>query len=124
MPHAVKPHAPRPPCQDPKAPPGIYAYVSIRHELAKLTGRIVEHFQNLSSPRKYSDCLQLDEELEKFAQSLPPVYRVEASGGADRQFDSVCPWLPLHRYLLNVEYHYVRIALHRPCERIGQSVYC
>lgn len=32
----------------PRKPPGVYAFVAIRHELAKLTGRVVEHFQNLS----------------------------------------------------------------------------
>ncbi|KDN53457.1 hypothetical protein K437DRAFT_260666 [Tilletiaria anomala UBC 951] len=114
MPRSTKPLPPKPPCQDPKSPPGVYAYVAIRHELTKLTGQIVEHFQNLSSPRKYSDCLRLDEDLEKFQKSLPPPYRSEALGGIDRSFDKICPWLPLHRYLLNVEYHYVRIALHRP----------
>ena len=32
----------------PKRPPGVFLFVAIRHELAKLTGRVVEHFQNLS----------------------------------------------------------------------------
>ncbi|PWN88374.1 hypothetical protein FA10DRAFT_280916 [Acaromyces ingoldii] len=100
----------------PRKPPGVYAMVAMRHELAKLTGRIVEHFQDLSKPRNYADVHQLDADLERFYQALPPPYLCRALRGdeADRSFDEICPWLPIHRYLLNVEYHYVRITLHRP----------
>ncbi|PWN52389.1 hypothetical protein IE53DRAFT_367260 [Violaceomyces palustris] len=118
MPRAARPYVPR---TKPRlnTPPGIFLFVAIRHELARLTGKIVEHFQNLSAPRKYSDVIALDAELEKFRSEIPNMYRLDRDEngngtGTDKSFDQVCPWLPLHRYLLNIEYHYVRIALHRP----------
>lgn len=108
-------------------PPGVYRFIAIRHELAKLTGRVVEHFQDLSKPRNYADVLRIDHDLQLFYAAIPPPYLLKALRGeqADRSFDSICPWLPIHRYLLNLEYHYVRITLHRPyllrSERYRQS---
>ncbi|PWY99567.1 hypothetical protein BCV70DRAFT_201137 [Testicularia cyperi] len=118
MPRAARPYMPRTKPR-PHTPPGVFLFVAIRHELARLTGKIVEHFQNLASPRRYADVVALDEELEKFRREIPNIYRMDRSDdgtceGTDKGFDDVCPWLPLHRYLLNIEYHYVRIALHRP----------
>ncbi|TKY89321.1 hypothetical protein EX895_001852 [Sporisorium graminicola] len=118
MPRSARPYVPRTRPR-PNTPPGVFLFVAIRHELTRLTGKIVEHFQNLASPRRYADVVALDEELEKFRKDIPDIYRVDkaATGtGPDtnKEFDAVCPWLPLHRYLLNIEYHYVRIALHRP----------
>ncbi|EST05122.1 hypothetical protein PSEUBRA_005381 [Kalmanozyma brasiliensis GHG001] len=118
MPRSARPYVPRTRPR-PNTPPGVFLFVAIRHELTRLTGKIVEHFQNLASPRRYADVVALDEELEKFRKDIPDIYRVDkvANGtGPDtnKEFDTVCPWLPLHRYLLNIEYHYVRIALHRP----------
>lgn len=96
-------------------PPGVFTFVAIRHALTIITGKIAEHFQNLSQARSYSDVIKLDEELEQFKANLPAPYRTEEdSGGIDRSFDEICPWLPLHRYLISVEYHYVRCTLHRP----------
>lgn len=118
MPRSARPYLPRTRPR-PNTPPGVFLFVAIRHELTRLTGKIVEHFQNLASPRRYADVVALDEELEKFRKDIPDIYRVDKApdgSGPDtnKEFDSVCPWLPLHRYLLNIEYHYVRIALHRP----------
>ena len=118
MPRAARPYVPRTKPR-PHTPPGVFLFVAIRHELARLTGKIVEHFQNLASPRRYADVVALDEELEKFRREIPDIYRMDrgedgSCTGTDKAFDDVCPWLPLHRYLLNIEYHYVRIALHRP----------
>ncbi|UZJ52091.1 hypothetical protein CBS101457_001411 [Exobasidium rhododendri] len=97
-------------------PPGVYQFIAIRHELAKLTGRVVDHFQDLSKPRNYADVLQIDQDLQQFYSAFPPAYLCQAlrGGEANRSFDSICPWLPIHRYLLNLEFHYVRITLHRP----------
>lgn len=118
MPRSARPYVPRTRPR-PNTPPGVFLFVAIRHELTRLTGKIVEHFQNLASPRRYADVVALDEELEKFRKDIPDIYRVDkATNGTgpdtNKEFDTVCPWLPLHRYLLNIEYHYVRIALHRP----------
>lgn len=118
MPRSARPYIPRTRPR-PNTPPGVFLFVAIRHELTRLTGKIVEHFQNLASPRRYADVVALDEELEKFRRDIPDIYRVDKAhdgSGPDtnKEFDNVCPWLPLHRYLLNIEYHYVRIALHRP----------
>lgn len=97
-------------------PPGVYRFIAIRHELAKLTGRVVDHFQDLSKPRNYIEVLNIDADLERFYAAIPPAYLYHALRGndADASFDQICPWLPIHRYLLNLEYHYVRITLHRP----------
>ena len=118
MPRSARPYVPRTRPR-PNTPPGVFLFVAIRHELTRITGKIVEHFQNLASPRRYADVVALDEELEKFRKDIPDIYRVDkATTGTgpdtNKEFDGVCPWLPLHRYLLNIEYHYVRIALHRP----------
>ncbi|KAN0064768.1 hypothetical protein ACQY0O_001825 [Thecaphora frezii] len=118
MPRAARPYVPRTKAR-PHKPPGVFLFVAIRHELARLTGKIVDHFQNLASPRRYADVVALDEELEKFRRDLPDIYRMDRGEdgscvGTDKSFDEVCSYLPLHRYLLNIEYHYVRIALHRP----------
>lgn len=98
----------------PGQPPGVFNFLAIRHDLTKITGKVVEHFQNLSIERKYSDVLTLDSELQAFHAALPPPYRTELEEGYDRSFDKKCPWLTIHRYLINIEYHYIRIALHRP----------
>ncbi|KAL9940280.1 hypothetical protein V8E36_000985 [Tilletia maclaganii] len=92
-------------------PPGIFAFVAIRHEMNRLTGRIVEHFQNLEKARQYADVMQIDQDLRTFGDNLPGPYR---HTDTDTQYDSICPWLPLHRYLLNIEIFYFRITLHRP----------
>ncbi|SNX83882.1 uncharacterized protein MEPE_02590 [Melanopsichium pennsylvanicum] len=119
MPRSARPYVPRTRPR-PNTPPGVFLFVAIRHELTRLTGKIVEHFQNLASPRRYADVVALDEELEKFRKDIPDIYCVDRSSNGtgpdttNKEFDTVCPWLPLHRYLLNIEYHYVRIALHRP----------
>lgn len=95
MPRAARPHAPR--INKPPTPPGVFTFVAIRHEMARLTGRIVEHFQNLSSPRQYSSVIQLDQDLQNFIAELPSPYRTEAMGNSDRSFDEICPYVPLHR---------------------------
>ncbi|KAK0565824.1 hypothetical protein OC861_003562 [Tilletia horrida] len=92
-------------------PPGIYAFIAIRHNINRLTARIVEHFQNLEKARQYSDVITIDEELCSFRDSLPAPYQHK---NADTSYDTICPWLPLHRYLLNIEIFYFRITLHRP----------
>lgn len=99
---------------EPGSPPGVFNFVAIRHSLTVITGKIAEHFQDLSRPRSYSDVEKLDEELEAFKASLPAPYKAQESQGRDKSFDNVCPWLPLHRYLISVEYHYIRCTLHRP----------
>lgn len=99
---------------EPGTPPGVFSFVAIRHSLTVITGKIAEHFQNLSQPRSYSDVVRLDGELEAFRAALPAPYRTEDSGGIDKSFDAICAWLPLHRYLISVEYHYIRCTLHRP----------
>lgn len=98
----------------PNQPPGVFNFLAIRYDLTKITGKVVEHFQNLSQERRYSDVLKLDEELQEFHKNLPPPYRTELEPDFDRKFDKACPWLAIHRYLINIEYHYIRIALHRP----------
>ncbi|KAK0540236.1 hypothetical protein OC835_000767 [Tilletia horrida] len=92
-------------------PPGVWAFVAIRHEMNRLTGRIVEHFQNLEKARQYSDVMTIDQDLRNFRDRLPGPYR---HTDADTSYDAICPWLPLHRYLLSIEIFYFRITLHRP----------
>lgn len=99
---------------EPGTPPGVFNFVAIRHNLTIITGKIAEHFQNLASPRNYSDVVKLDQELEAFKASLPAQYQTDETLGTDKSFDEICPWLPLHRYLISVEYHYNRCTLHRP----------
>ncbi|KAE8207227.1 hypothetical protein CF327_g7390 [Tilletia walkeri] len=109
MPRASRPH-PAIIYRD-GVPPGVFAFIAIRHEMNRLTGRIVEHFQNLEKARQYSDVMSIDQDLRKIRDTLPGPYR---HTDADTSYDAICPWLPLHRYLLNIEIFYFRITLHRP----------
>ncbi|PWN52101.1 hypothetical protein IE53DRAFT_378431 [Violaceomyces palustris] len=97
--------------------PGVYIFVRLRHELARITGKVIDHFQNVSTPRRYTNVLAIDAELENFRRALPSIYRLEVETGNSQErdrFDALCPWLPFHRFLLNMEWCFVRIALHRP----------
>lgn len=86
------------------------SFIALRHTLAGIMGRIVHHFQKISSPAHYHDILAIDDELVEFMQSLPPHFAVEP----DISLDESHPYLPAHRYLLVTEIFYIRIALNRP----------
>lgn len=97
--------------------PTVFKFIALRHSLSMIIGRITEHFQDLRASKGYSHVVELEKQLQQWRESLPGPYRL-ASGddaeGSDRSFDAECPFLIVHRHLLNVEFHYVRIALHRP----------
>ncbi|QRW06950.1 Fungal specific transcription factor domain [Ceratobasidium sp. AG-Ba] len=139
-----------------------WTFMALRHRLAHITSRVIEHFQDLAAGRHYDTVLELDRELVSFWEALPPLYKVDggerlrernrrgrenrqsqdrdqdrgASRSRDREGSSrpdepmnepervgpnnlgeepgAYPFLALHRFMINTEVQYVRIALHRP----------
>ncbi|KAG8712006.1 hypothetical protein FRC11_001250 [Ceratobasidium sp. 423] len=150
--------------------PTRWTFAALRHALAQITARVVEHFQDLAGGRHYDTVLALDREIVTFYEALPPAYRLDAGekartimserlrgrqpngrdqqransrstdrgtiAGSPNQDESMeateadgkpakpppydepepgaYPMLPTHRFMINTEVQYVRIALHRP----------
>ncbi|CAE6342058.1 unnamed protein product [Rhizoctonia solani] len=151
--------------------PTRWTFSALRHSLAQITARVVEHFQDLAGGRHYDNVLALDREIITFYESLPAPYRLGAGekartvmserlrgrkqngrgqqransrstdrgtiAGSPNQDESMdggpesdarpvkpppydepepgaYPMLPTHRFMINTEIQYVRIALHRP----------
>jgi hypothetical protein len=97
------------------------SYVILRHGLAGIMGRMVHHFQQVRSPRHYSDVLTLDDELMTFVKNLPPYFSPEP----DTSPDKTSKYIHVHRFLLITEVWFVRISLHRPylLRRLGSDRY-
>jgi hypothetical protein len=84
-------------------------FVILRHQIAIIIGRIVHHFQKVT-PSHYSEVIALDDDLLRFAKSLPPHFALEP----DTSLDESMPYIPAHRFLLITEIMFVRMSLHRP----------
>lgn len=97
-------------------PPTIYHFVCLRHSLALIMAKITRHFHaHPGQPRNYKELLEIDDLLVQYRHSLPSIFQMDNNANViDRSWDDSCNFLPLHRYLINIELHYVRIALHRP----------
>lgn len=144
-----------------------WTFIALRHALAQITSKVVEHFQDLAGGRHYDTVMALDRELVAFWEALPAAYRLDAgdkpserpepgrawSNGRepdresrtsrssdrgsehpddimddpDRAYEhesplhqetmeqgGAYPMLATHRFMINTEVQYVRIALHRP----------
>lgn len=87
-------------------------FVILRHGLAYLIGKIVHFFQRVRIQNHYSDVLGLDEQLQRFIDTLPPHFGFHPDTSLDGEegYD----YIPIHRYLLTTEILFVRISLHRP----------
>ncbi|CDO75575.1 hypothetical protein BN946_scf184858.g15 [Trametes cinnabarina] len=94
----------------PLSQPTRVTFLILRHQLAEIMGRMSDFFQNVHSPRHYSDVLALDDELLKYKQSLPSFLSLDP----DTSLDQSHPFIPLQRFLLVTEFLFVRISLHRP----------
>ncbi|KAI0349425.1 hypothetical protein OH77DRAFT_1415061 [Trametes cingulata] len=94
----------------PLTQPTRSTFLILRHQLAEIMGRMSDFFQNVHSPRHYSDVLALDDELLKYKQNLPPFFSLDP----DPSYDHSHPYIPLQRFLLVTEFLFVRISLHRP----------
>jgi hypothetical protein len=94
----------------PLSQPTHMTFVILRHQLAKIIGHIVHHFQFVRSHLRYQEVLNLDNELQQFVAALPPHYSLDP----DTSLDSVLDFLPVHRFLIVTEVYFVRISLHRP----------
>ncbi len=92
--------------------PTRMTFVILRHGLAYLIGKIVHFFQRVRIQNHYSDVLALDEQLQRFIDTLPPhfSFNPDTSLDAEEGYD----YIPIHRYLLTTEILFVRISLHRP----------
>jgi len=84
-------------------------FVILRHQIAIIIGRIVHHFQKVT-PSHYSEVIALDDDLLRFAKSLPPHFALEP----DTSLDDTMSYIPAHRFLLITEILFVRMSLHRP----------
>ncbi|CAE6394799.1 unnamed protein product [Rhizoctonia solani] len=94
----------------PLSQPTHMTFVILRHQLARIIGHIVHHFQFVRSHLRYQEVLNLDNELQQFVASLPPHYSLDP----DTSLDAVLDFLPVHRFLIVTEVYFVRISLHRP----------
>lgn len=94
----------------PLSQPTRSTFLILRHQLAAIMGRMSDFFQNVNSPRHYSDVTELDDELLKYKQNLPAYYSLDP----DTSLDGSRPYIPLQRFLLVTEFLFVRISLHRP----------
>ena len=94
----------------PLSKPTRMTFVILRHELARIIGRIVHHFQQLQEKSSYSEVVGLDDELLRFVARLPPHFALQP----DKSLDDISKYIPIHRFLLITEVLFVRISLHRP----------
>ena len=62
-------------------------------------GRIAHHYHKVRGQGPYSNVLALEEELKKYIASLPPCYDLI---NPDMSFDEVRPYVPMHRFLVNI----------------------
>lgn len=93
----------------PLSEPTNATFIILRCRFARLTGRIVDHFQKLNRAGTYAEVAQLDQELVGFEQSLPSHFKVE---NTDHSLDGVIKGLALPRYMLGTEIMMIRIMLH------------
>ncbi|KAI5124904.1 hypothetical protein M0805_007332 [Coniferiporia weirii] len=96
----------------PLSNPTRMTFVILRHGLAYLIGKMVHFFQRVRIQNHYSEVLALDEELQKFIDTLPPHFSFKPVTSLDHIEEY--SYIPLHRYLLTTEILFVRISLHRP----------
>ncbi|KAF8076452.1 fungal-specific transcription factor domain-containing protein [Lyophyllum atratum] len=94
----------------PLSSPTPMTFVILRHQLAKIIGRIVHHFQQVREKSSYSEVAALDDDLLKFVTRLPPHFALSP----DKTLDDTYKYIPVHRFLLITEILFVRISLHRP----------
>lgn len=94
--------------------PSPLLFLPMRYALGRLMGQIGDLYQNLQSPVKHEDVMRLDRDLEAFRESLPSFYRMPDQPGVELDLDAESPWLPFHRFLIQVELNFTRITLHRP----------
>lgn len=94
----------------PLTTPTQSTYLILRHKLSYYVGLVVHHFQQVRKPSHYSEVIALDDEICKFAASLPAHFAMEP----DTSLDSTHEYLPVHRFIITTEIFFVRIALHRP----------
>lgn len=92
--------------------PTRMTFVILRHGLAYLIGKMVHYFQRVRIQNHYSEVLALDDDLQKFIDSLPPHFSFNPDTSLDREEEY--SYIPIHRYLLTTEILFVRISLHRP----------
>lgn len=82
------------------------SFVILRHHLAEIIGRIVNHFQQTKKPSLYADALKLDAELMSFMDNLPAHFALNP----DTSLDQENPSIPSHRFLLITELYFIRIS--------------
>jgi hypothetical protein len=92
------------------ATPTPMTFVILRHQLAKIIGKMVHHFQQVKERSSYTEVAALDDELLRFVSNLPPHYALQPNTSLDEQHG----YIPIHRFLLITEILFVRISLHRP----------
>ncbi|KAL5488211.1 hypothetical protein ACEPAI_6319 [Sanghuangporus weigelae] len=100
------------PSAPPLSHPTRMTFVILRHKLAYLIGKMVHYFQRVRIQNHYSEVLALDDDLQKFIDTLPPHFSFNPDTSLDHLEEY--SYIPVHRYLLTTEIHFVRISLHRP----------
>ncbi|KAH8121906.1 fungal-specific transcription factor domain-containing protein [Trichoderma asperelloides] len=83
---------------------------SLLYRLAQVVGKIQEKCFGMERA-SYEAVLQLDANLVRWSEQLPPYFRLD---NPDTAADDALPFLPWHRLYLHTSFHFARIVLHRP----------
>ena len=98
--------------------PTCQTYASYRHGFGKIMSRVVSIYQEVARPAHYKDVLAIDKDLELLRSSLPFYFRSKLNQKdeivVDSSVDEAFPFIPVHRFLIEAEVNFLRIALHRP----------
>ncbi len=110
------------------APPGVLpggvsaptclTYTTVRFQLGAIMSRVVDIYQEVHRPAHYKDVLDIDQHLEAVRHNMPFYFRCKLNNAdqieVDTRLDDAFPFIPVHRFLIEAEINFLRMALHRP----------
>ena len=65
----------------------MWRVIALRHVLAQITSKFVEHSQDLARVRLYRTAIALDRELVAFWEALPAAYRLDGGEKTNEQVE-------------------------------------
>ncbi|PWN47872.1 hypothetical protein IE53DRAFT_381794 [Violaceomyces palustris] len=99
--------------------PHFLTYLGIRHRLGKIIGNLKVSHQGLQAHVDHDEIADIDKGLVALHRSLPNHLRSELDERGnlthvDSTWDHTYEFVAVHRYLLQTEILFVRMAIHRP----------
>ncbi|KAG8727926.1 hypothetical protein FRC10_005463, partial [Ceratobasidium sp. 414] len=98
--------------------PTRWTFIALRHRLAHITARVIEHFRDLAEwlERGQTDRSKDHEATNGTKEAAEETSQSPKNGQPTDlgEEPGVYPFLALHRFMINTKIQYVRIALHRP----------